>query len=416
MRGSLFPRANGVFRWPPDWNFSIEGETPRVEDWLALSGAVAYPMGSEWSAQGGLALKMHRLHLAVSPEAPWLGTVDFLGLTFSPSYVNQPLNLLKAHVEFAPLQRTITLSAAEAFGGVWRGSIARKYSDKAWTFDLSADHLNVEDIDSWLGPRARPGFLARFAGLNSAAAPILASDAVITRLAAHGHLRVAALDVPPMHLDHLDADAELSGRTVRLRKAQADFFNGKISGALDAELVSDPSYQFQGRFEHVDLAQVGHAVPFLDSRIGGYASATLALSAHGIGRQNLVRSTQGQGTLNGKNIELSGFHLSGAFSGGRSDNESDTFAFVQGTYRIQTAGIDLANLVMDNSRGRLEAEGRIDFSHALNLRVHPSIFQAATAPVSALSPTILLGGTIEIPKLVVPPPTGSKPAARSGAR
>ena len=27
MRGSLFSRGNGVFRWPPDWNFSIEGAT-----------------------------------------------------------------------------------------------------------------------------------------------------------------------------------------------------------------------------------------------------------------------------------------------------------------------------------------------------------------------------------------------------
>ena len=32
--GSLFPQADGVFRWPLDWNFSMEGATPRVQDWL----------------------------------------------------------------------------------------------------------------------------------------------------------------------------------------------------------------------------------------------------------------------------------------------------------------------------------------------------------------------------------------------
>jgi hypothetical protein len=84
-------------------------------------------------------------------------------------------------------------------------------------------------------------------------------------------------------------------------------------------------------------------------------------------------------------------------------------------YRIQNKGIDLANFVLDNSRGRLEAEGRIDFSHALNIRVRPSIFQAATAPASASPPSFLLGGTIESPKLVVPTAI-VKPAARSGAR
>jgi hypothetical protein len=416
VRGSLFPRANGVFRWPPDWNFTIEGETSRVEDWIALSGALAHPMNSEWTAEGGLALKMRHVHLAVSPEVPWLGTIDFLGLTFSPSYVNQPVRLPRAHVEFAPLQRTLTLSTAEAFGAVWRGSVARKYSDKAWTFDLSADHLDAVELDRWLGPRARPGFLARFAGLNSAATPSPIDDAVVAQLAARGRLRVGAIDVPPMHLEHLDADAELAGRTVRIRKAQADFFGGKISGSLDAQLVPDPSYQFQGRFDRVDLSELGHAVPFLDTRIGGSASATLALSAHGIGRQNLVRSMQGQGTLNGKNIELRGLKLSAVFPGEPDDSESDTFASVQGTYRIQTAGIDLANFVMDNSRGRLEAEGRIDFSHTLNIRLHPAVFQAATAPAaSALPPSFLLGGTIETPKLVLPS-ASPKPAARPGSR
>jgi hypothetical protein len=84
-------------------------------------------------------------------------------------------------------------------------------------------------------------------------------------------------------------------------------------------------------------------------------------------------------------------------------------------YRIQNKGIDLANFVLDNSRGRLEAEGRIDFSHALNIRVHPSIFQAATAPASASPPSFLLGGTIEAPKLVLPT-SALKPPARSSSR
>ncbi len=47
LRGSLIPRANGVFRWPPDWNLSVEGATPRVQDWLALSAAVARPINSD---------------------------------------------------------------------------------------------------------------------------------------------------------------------------------------------------------------------------------------------------------------------------------------------------------------------------------------------------------------------------------
>jgi len=416
LRGSIFPQANGALHWPLDWNFSIEGATPRVQDWLALSSALAQPMNSGWTAAGGLAVKMRGVHRAESPAVPWLGTMDFLGLALSPDYVNQPVRLPKAHVEFAALQRTITLSAAEAFGAVWHGSIARKYSDKQWAFDLSADHLDAAEMDRWLGPRARPGFLARFTGADSAAAAAIpVADAVVTRLAARGRLRASAIDVPPMHIEQFDGQAELAGRAVRIRNAQADFFGGKISGSFDAQLLPNPSYEFEGRFDRVDFAQLGRAVPFLNSRIGGNALATLSLSAHGIGRQDLVGSMQGQGTLNGRNVELRGLDLSSVFPGDNPNAAPDVFASLQGKYRIQAGGIDLADFVMDNSRGRLEAEGRIDFSHALNIRVHPSIFQAATAPASASPPSFLLAGTIESPKLVLPS-AAPKSALRPGSR
>ena len=415
MRASLFPQGNGLLRWPPDWNFSIEGATPRLQDWLALSGALAEPVNSGWTAAGGLAVKIRRVHRADSPAAPWLGTMDFLGLTLSPAYVNQPLHLAKAHVEFAPSQRTVRLSAAEAFGAVWHGSIAREYSDKQWVFDLAADHLDAAELDRWLGPRARPGFLARFTGSNSDSSAAPLADAFVTRLSAHGRLRADAIVIPPMRIEQFDGEAELAGRTVRIRNAQADFFGGRISGSLDAQLVPDPSYEFQGRFDRVDLAQLGLAVSFLNNRIGGNASATLTLSAHGVGRQDLIASMQGQGTLNGRNVELHGSNLSGAIPGDIPDTEPDLFASIQGTYRIQNKGVDLANFVMDNSRARLEAEGRIDFSHALNIRVHPSIFQAATAPASASPPSFLLSGTIETPKLVLPS-AAIKAAARPSPR
>jgi hypothetical protein len=415
MRGSLFPSGNGAFRWPPDWNFSIAGGTPRLQDWLVLSQALAQPINSGWTAAGGLAVKMRGGHHAESPEVPWLGTMDFLGLTVSSVYVNQPLRFAKAHVEFAPLQRIVTLPAAEAFGAVWHGSIARKYSDKQWAFDLSADHIDVADLDRWLGPRARPGFLARFTGSNSAPTAAPLPDAVVTRLAAHGRLRAGVIAIPPMRIERFDGEAELDGRAVRIRKAQADFFGGKISGSLDAQLLPDPSYDFQGRFDRVDLAQLGRAVPFLNSRIGGIASATLTLAAHGIGHQDLIGSMQGRGTLKGRNVELRDSNLSAAFPGYSPDTASDLFASIQGTYRVQKRGIDLADFVMDHSRGRLEAEGRIDFSHALNIRVRPSIFQPATAPASASPSSFLLSGTIETPKLVLPSAV-PKPEARSSSR
>jgi hypothetical protein len=216
-----------------------------------------------------------------------------------------------------------------------------------------------------------------------------------------------------MHIEQFDGQAELDGRTLRIRKAQADFFGGKISGAFDAQLVSDPSYVFQARFDRVDLARLARTVPYFSTPVGGGISATLTLSAHGVGRQDLIDSIQGEGTLNGRNVSVSGVDLSSLFSAESPETATELFSSVQGSYRIQARAINLTSFVLDHSRGRLEADGRIDFSHALNIHVRPSIFQAATDPLSASPPGFLLGGTIEAPKLVIPP-AAPKQAARAG--
>jgi hypothetical protein len=179
--------------------------------------------------------------------------------------------------------------------------------------------------------------------------------------------------------------------------------------------LPDPTYVFQGRFDRVDLAQIAIVVPFLNNQIDGNASASLTLAAHGVGRQDLIGSMAGQGTVNGRNVVLRSMDLSKVFPGDDTDRAQDLFASIQGTYHIQNKEIDLANFIFDNSRGRLEAEGRIDFSHALNVRVRPSIFQAATDPTSASPPSFALGGTIESPKIVLPSAV-SKPSGRPNTR
>ena len=417
LRGSIFPDGRTVFRWPLNWNFSIEGGTPRAQDFLALSATLAQPLNRGWTAAGGLAIKMRGVHRTDSPATAWLGSMDFHGLAVTPARMNQPVRFVKTHVEFSPSQRTIALSAAEALGAAWQGTISRKNSDPQWTFNLSADHLDARELDRWLGPRARPGFLARFTnlGTSAAAAGPSGDNPGVAQIVARGKLHVGEIVVTPIRLEQFDGQAELDGRTVRIRNAQADFFGGKVTGTLDARLLADPSYEFEGRFDRVNLAQLGLGVLTLNNRIAGTASATLSISTHGIGRENLIGSMEGDGTLNVRNAELPGVNFTDVFPGNDQDTPLSPFASVEGAFRIQAKGIDVTDFVLDHSQGRLQAEGRIDFTHTLNLRIRPSILQAATSPAAATPPVFLLTGTIENPKLAIPvsPP---KPSARSASR
>jgi hypothetical protein len=58
-------------------------------------------------------------------------------------------------------------------------------------------------------------------------------------------------------------------------------------------------------------------------------------------------------------------------------------------------------LLLENSQGRLQAEGRIDFSRALDMQIRPSVAHSATKS-GAAPPGFLLRGTIEAPIVSAP--------------
>jgi hypothetical protein len=420
LRGTVQPSGNSIFRWPPNWALSIEGGTSRVQDWLVLSDALAQPLRSGWTATGAIAMKMRGSHgidaaAKSNPVTSWLGSMDLQELTLTPLFLNQQVFLPRSHVDYAPLQRTIKLYDAEAFGAVWDGTIVRKRSDGQWTFDLSADHLDAAELDHWLGPRARPGLLARLTslGISSTAAPD--PSETIERLHARGHLHIGEVTIAPLMLTQFDAGADLSGRTISIRQARADFFGGKITATLDASLSADPAYTFQGRFDRIDLAALGQAVPFLSDRMAGTASAVIALTAHGIGRENLVPSLEGSGTLTAKNVQLSGLDLPNA-----AVNESHNFSLAgissaQGQFHVGEGVIDLRHFGLENSQGRFIADGQVAFSHALDVRILP-VFPVTGVALADVPPsTFFLRGSVEAPSVLLQdsvPPI----ATRSGIR
>jgi hypothetical protein len=298
---------------------------------------------------------------------------------------------------------------------MWQGTVSRKKTDSRWTFDVSADHLDTAELDRWLGPRARPGLLTFFTGFGKSSAVVPDREDVISRISARGRIRIAELALAPLHFEKFDGDAELAGRTVSIRKAQADFFGGKVAGTLNATVTADPSYQFQGRFDRVDLARLGHATASLNNRISGTASATLTISSHGVGRENLVRAIEGDGQLDARKAELRGLNLSNVISGSTQETSSGSIASAQGTFHIANGAITTNNLLLENSQGRFQAEGHVDFSRALDMQIHPSIIHAPTKS-GGVPPGFLLRGTIEAPIVSapgLPPQTTVRPATRA---
>lgn len=420
VKGTIMPASHSSFAAPPEWDFSVQGKTSRVQDWLLLSRALAQPLANGWTAAGSVSVNLRGTRRSGFLAPAWSGMADLTNLTVSPAFLNQPLRFSKAQFEFRPSQRTMTLTSAEAFGASWEGTLARRYPAGHWTFDLTADHLNAVDLDRWVGPRARRGFLALFTDLVTGAVKASKREVILPDIEARGRLRVAQITVSPLRLRHFEGEMDISGRTITFPKAAANFCGGKVSGKFVAKLLADPSYAFDGRFEHVDLANLAEEVPSLRGRVSGIASASVAFGAQGIGRQALIRSIHGRGTVEARNAQLRGLDLAAVLPGinpAYSSASSQNLVSLKGTFRVGGGKIEISKLALDNSKGRFQAEGNVDFSQALNLRIRPELQPAGAkgTPGADFSvDSFYLQGTLESPRLAHSSPA-PKPHAGNGS-
>lgn len=372
-----------------DWRYrlTVSGETQRAQDLVALASAAGHPSSTDWSAEGPAALQLAWAGALHRGSSTVTGSVEVRDLRINTIALNEPLVVGSATVVLKGADRQIRLASVQALGANWSGSLHRASPAAMWDFDLSADRLDVAGLDRWLGPRAQTSFLDRILPFGSSTNLGPARDALFARIAAHGRLRVGELLVAQLRAAKLDAEADVTGRRVVLQRAQADFYGGHLSGKFDAALSSTPSYSFRGRFDHADVGLISDATGSLAGRFGGLAAGDVTVSAHGVGRQSLVASLQGEGIFRLRNAVVSGISLPLSPESDRSrdlgsdpkvlaaahpddpDPAESRFGTAAATFHVSAGQIRVDQLLLVGRDEQIEVEGSIDFDQRMDLHV-----------------------------------------------
>ena len=275
----------------------MDGQLDHFERWLAAAKALGHPLNAGWEAEGGLDLQLAWLWNAGKPIPRPTGVMTTRNLAVRVPLLNRPIELAAARVELAPNNRRVTLNHTSAFGAHWQGSILWKAGDPTpWRFDLAADRLDATDLDRWLGPRARPGWLARLFSPSVSQNPL---PVLPGALRARGTLRADTFVLAPLEAQNVRADIELDGRALEAQQLSARFYGGSVSGSLEAKLTANPVYRFLGRLDGVNAA----ALAATSAALGGRASGTLAgnvqFSAQGVGRDGFAGVARRAGRRDG---------------------------------------------------------------------------------------------------------------------
>jgi hypothetical protein len=427
--GSLGPLGAG--NSPADWPYrlALTGDTSRAQDLLAVLAALGRAPSTEWSVEGPASFQLAWSGLLRGGAPAMIGTLKLHDLRVNSVLLSQPVLVGSATIDFRPGAKLVKIDAAQALGARWKGIMEWRAPDDDWSYDLSADRLDVAKFSPWIVARAAPGFFERvFPSAASVGLPS-AREVAVSRLQAHGRLRAAEVAVGPIVLGNLDADTQWMGRNLALRHAQAEFYGGRVTGTFEARFAAVPAYAVHGEFSRVNLAAFAATFPSLPARVSGSAAADFTLSAHGAEAADLLSSLQGDGALRVREPVLRGLSISDS-SDFAADPEPVTpetrFTSAAASFHIAGGAIhaDQFSLVGPDSQHdqqhgpqhdqQFELTGSLDFAGHLDLRVQQvpagsPLASPAGAPVGAeASPESasaagrdawVVGGTLAAPKV-----------------
>jgi uncharacterized protein involved in outer membrane biogenesis len=393
-----------------NWNYelAVRGDFSRFEDFLNAARLVGRPLNAGWQVEGGLTANLQwqgTLHQRF-PKAT--GEVSPRAMTLKLPLLNQSVEIENAKIELRPNEPHVTITKATALGAHWRGTIWRNNLPSSsnnspapeWQFDLAADHLDAAELDRWIGPRARPNWLARIFTVPGSATVQIPGPGPLSQLRAHGTLRADTFTVAPLEVQSLRAQIEMLGRDVNFSEFDAKLNGGTISGGLLASLDADPNYWLHIAAKNVNVAELAMPNRDLRDRLIGQLSGEARLSLHGIGREQLLSTLKGAGRVSATRFGIRGVDLSAPSTEDAAHSAAEEqFPLVSAEISVDARKMNFRKIELTTVNGMFDGKGTSDFSRAIQIDFWrpPQAAALAREDVHPANRFIRVSGTLEAP-------------------
>jgi uncharacterized protein involved in outer membrane biogenesis len=421
--------AQPMPRKPPDkdaamaaWNYdlALRGDFTRFEDFLNSARLIGRPLNAGWQVQGGLTASLEwqgKLHVRFAKAT---GEVSPRTMTLKLPLLNQSIEIVNAKIDLKPGEARVTILNASALGAHWQGTVWRSDALPAqnknasgtefaqpspapeWQFDLAADHLDAAELDRWIGPRARPNWLARIFSSEGGANSAISGPGPLSQLRARGTLRAETFSLAPLDVQSLRTQIELLGRNINFSEFDAKLNGGTISGGLLASLEADPVYRLHATMKDVNVAELALANPDLRDRLTGQLSGDVKLSFHGIGREQLLDTLKGEGHLSATQFAIRGVNLSvPSVDDGANSAAHEQFSLVNAEISVDARKIHFQKIALVAGNGLFDGKGTSDFSRIIQIDFWrpPQTKVLARVDVHAENKFIRVSGSLEAPRV-----------------
>jgi hypothetical protein len=395
---------------------SIDGHVDRIEDVIRIAAQSGWTLNRGWELTGAAAAALRWEWQDVPRHGRWNGHFDVTKGELQVAGLNQPLHLNKARMQWQDGLRGFDIEEIEGFGALWSGTITQKNAaevdgDSKWNFKLHADHLDAAELDRWVGPRARPGWLQRLLlPIFGGAAVSNAASELLRRVNAEGQLSVDQFTIEKLKLNQLRAEGTLRDLQLDVSDAEAQWSGGKVHAKMSAAFSPQPSYEVAAELDHVNLAQLPAAVQ-IGERLGGAASATLHLTTQGVGRDELLQHLAGAGEVSLRNVEFRGWDVNASVADGAPRPGASRWQSGAGSFTVRDREIVLPGLRLETGHEFMLVKGTVSFAQDANLTVQ-NVSGDRKREVRGLEPKYVLkiSGPLDLPHISVAAAIARQPA------
>jgi uncharacterized protein involved in outer membrane biogenesis len=394
--------------------WSVEGRTENVEDLLRVMSAVGRPVSRGWELSGPVSAALHYQWDNVAETRSWSGRVDVNRARLQVVGLNQPLQLNKARLDWKDGLRTASVTDVDGFGATWSGQLAETAAVDAngsarWNFQLHADHLDAADLDRWMGPRARPGWLQRLLPslLGSGANP--AASELLRRVNAEGDLSVDEFTLEEIKLRQVRASGALHDLHLDVRQAEARCAGGILRAKLRAAFLHRPSYDVTAELERVDLGQVPAPSNLLE-RFTGLASGIVHLTTQGVGRDELLQHLTGKGDLRLRDVEFRGWDLNASMADGAPHEGASRWSSGEGTFVVRDQGIVFPGLRLAGASEMTLVKGTMSFAQVSDLTLQTLFDDQTGTSLPEQGFVLKISGPLDVPKISIERLVARRPA------
>jgi hypothetical protein len=398
-------------------SLSIEGNFFKAEDFLKLSAAFGHQLNHGWELNGQVTAQT-KWEWKKPFRGSWNGTLGFNKATLAVAGLNQPLRISEGALDWLDGRRTARLTRVDAFGGTWTGSIEEPPATGAesalnWIFHLSTDQLDAAELDRWVGPRARPGWLQRLLpSLLGGSAPSTPASELVRRVNAAGELDVGQLTIEQLKLQQVHAKGSLHALHLEVTDAQAEWAGGKVRAKLDARFLPRPAYEVTAQLDRVNLAQLP-GTGRVAERLAGLTTGSLQLKTEGVGREELLGKLAGRGDFHLSKVEFRGWDVNASVADGAAHTGISRWAAGDGAFLLKDRSISLEDLNLDGGKEWTRVSGTLSFGQDADLAIETASARKSKnrKPIELGNGRVLkISGPLDGPKVSLEKATVHQPA------